>query len=435
MEPNTNENHETLRRRLGTFDAAAVALGAMVGAGVFVSIGEAAGVAGNALLLAIPLAALSATFNALSSVELGVCHPRAGGGYEFGYQRLSPTVGFLAGWIFLLAAITAGATFTLTFANYLRPLLPGVSVRVLGMALAVAAIAVNAVGARLSARVNNTLVVIKVGILLLFLGFALPRFNTENLSPLLSGSVGGVLRAAALLFFAFTGYARPVTLVEELREPRRSLPRAVVVALIGTTLLYLAVAITALGSLGPERLASAPAPLRTALEPGVVGPLLLSVGAMIATASVLLTEIWGVSRLAFAMARRDDLPGLLRRLSGPQRTPRNAVLLLGGMIALLTATVNLTALLSASSLALLLYYGIVNLAALRLGPEERLYSPLVPVAGLTACVALALSLPLTALLTVAGAAAVGLAFFSARRRVGRSTHRGSDGSPATHTAP
>ena len=402
-----------LRRQLGLVDATAVALGAIVGAGVFVTLGEAAATTGGSLPLALVLGAAVATLNGLSAAELGVTYPRAGGAYEFGYQVLTPLLAFLSGWVFLLAAMTASATYTLTFAAYVQPLLPGVPPRLLGVALALVAVALNVRGVSVSASANRTFVVLKVGVLLVFVGLGLSAVDVRNFQPFLVGGPAGLIQAGALLFFAYTGYARPVTIVEEIRDPRRTLPRAVVIALGGSLGLYLMVAVVALGLVGPSALGQSAAPLREAAAATGVGfaPNLLSLGALVATVSVLLTELWGLSRLMFAMARRGDLPAWLGRLSGAARTPRQAVLAVGAIVVLLTALLDLRPLLEASSLSLLLYYGVVNLAALRLRPDQRLYPRLVPAAGLLGCLSLAFFLPPTALLVVALTALAGLAYY------------------------
>ncbi|MGI5835444.1 MAG: APC family permease [Chloroflexota bacterium] len=406
-----------LVRRLGLVQTIAIALGAMIGAGVYVSMAEAAGTTGGSLVLAVLLGAGVATLNGLSSVELGVYDPRAGGAYQFGRSLLAPIVGFAAGWLFLLAALAAAATYALTFGAYIQPLLPGVPARIVGFALILGAITVNLIGVRLSARANGFLVAANLLILVAFVAIALPTFDVNRLQPFLSGGVGGLLQASALLFFAYTGYARPVTIAEEVIDPRSTLPRAVPTAIGAITVLYLGIALAALGVMGPERFGESGAPLRAAMiaSGNPIGPLLISVGALIATSTVLLTEIWGLSRLSFAMSRNGDLPGWLSQLSSRERIPRNAVLSIGVLLLVMTATMDLRPLLEASSLALLVYYGVMSASALRLPPNQRLYSPAVPTAGIIASALVAFSLPWQTLLIVFGALIVGLAYYTVRK--------------------
>jgi APA family basic amino acid/polyamine antiporter len=242
---------------------------------------------------------------------------------------------------------------------------------------------------------------------------AWPVLELQRIQPLFSGGIVGVLQATALLFFAYTGYARPVTLAEEIKEPQKTLPRAVAAAILITVVLYLAVAFAALGTLGPQDLGQESAPLRAVMQVtgNNLGLFLLSVGALIATFTVLLTEISGLSRLAFAMARNRDLPGWLSHLSNSKSIPRNAVLLAGGLLLVLTVTLDLRSALEASSLALLVYYGIMCLSALKLPVERRLYPSVIPAAGLAASTLVAFSLPWQTLVIVAGAIIAGLVFY------------------------
>ena len=410
-----DEHHPQLTPRLTLVDAAALALGAIIGAGIFVVLGDAAGTAGAALPAAILLAAAAALCNALSAVALGVNYPRAGGAYEFGYQLLSPLTGFAAGWLFLLAGITSSAVISLAFAAYLQPLVPGVGLRPAAVALAVAAVGVNALGVRLSSIVNNVLVFVKVAVLLVFISVG-AWWLTQGLPlPAEPALWTGVPSAAALVFFAFTGYARPVTVVEEMQRPRRDLPAAVLAALGLATGLYLAVAVVGLALVGPAGLAATEAPLRAALAPipAAWAQNLMSVGGVVAAASVLLTEVWGASRLAFAMARRGDLPAPLAALERGG-VPRTAVLALGGLVVLLTAVADLSPVLAAASLSLLVYYALMNAAALRLSTAQRLYPRIVSVAGLLFCLVLAFSLPWQAIALVGLALAAGLLYRLAR---------------------
>ena len=405
-----------LARRLGFAEATAVALGAMIGAGVYVSIGEAADATGGSLLAAVLVGAGVATLNGLSAAELGADDPHAGGANRFGRRLVSPDVVYRAGWLLLLAELTAGATFALTFAAYLGPLLPGLPPRHIGLALLLVALLLNLLGVRISARANLLLVTVSIGVLIVFVALTLPAFSVGRLQPFLAAGLLGLLRASALMFFAYTGYARPVTVAEEVQEPASTLPRAVLTALAVTTLLYSLVALSALGALGPERMGQEEAPLRAALlEAGhPLGSTLISLGALVATSTVLITGIWGLSRLAFAMAREGDLPEWFGRLAEPEGIPRNAVLAGSVVLILLAAFLDLRPALEASSLALLAYYGIMNLSALRLPPDRRLYPSVVPAAGLVGCTLLALSLPWQTLAAVLGTLVAGLAYYALR---------------------
>ena len=416
-QPSGRGDRERLIGRLGTGQTMAVALGAMLGAGVYVAIGQAAATTGGSLPVAVLIGGGVALLNGLSAAELGAHDPRAGGAYQFGRTLVSPAVGFVAGWLFLFAALAAGGTFALTFAAYLEAVLPAAPPRIVGVALIVVAVGVNLLGVRVSGRAAVAFVIANIAILLTFVALALPSFDPRNLQPLVLNGTEGILRASALLFFAFTGYARPVTVAEEVRDPARTLPRAIPAAVGIVALLYLGVAVAALGVLGPARLGSEGAPLREVLvavgsQPGAT---LVAVGALLASFAVLLTEVWGLSRLAFAMGRAGDLPDWFGRLKGRERLPRNAMLAAGVLLAGTAALVDLRPLLEASSLALLAYYGVMNLAALRLPSGQRLYPSAVPAAGLVACLLIGLSLPASTLLVVGVIALIGLGVYWLRR--------------------
>jgi APA family basic amino acid/polyamine antiporter len=324
----------------------------------------------------------------------------------------------MAGWLFLLAALAAGATYALTFTAYLEPLLPGLPPRTVGVVLVLVALALNLRGVRLAARANATLVIVKLAILVVFVLLALPTLNLGRMQPLFIGGVSGVLQATALLFFAYSGYARPITIAEEVQEPATTLPRVVIISMALTTTLYVAVALAGLGTLGPEGMGADAAPLRAVMEAvgSPIGAALISLGALVATSTVLITEIWGLSRLGFAMARNGDLPTIFARLAGPERVPRNAVLAAGLILLLFTSLADLRPALEASSLGLLFYYGVMNISALRMPADRRLYPPIVPILGLTATVFVAFSLPIGTLLAVSAVGLVGLGYYVLRQR-------------------
>ena len=406
-----------LRGQLGFFDTVAVALGSIIGAGIFVAIGQGARLAGAGLPIAILIAGMVAAFSGLSSAELGVNYPRAGGAYEFGYHLLRPVLGFIAGLAYLLGNLAGGAALSLTFAGYLQPLVPWLPLRAVAVGLSILLLGVNLAGVQQSRLLNDALVIFKVLVLVIFVFVglaAVSQWQASSFSPL---SWSGLLQASGLLFFAFTGYSRPVTIVEEIRNPTRILPPAMVTALAISTALYLSIGIVGLGLVGAEGLSSSSAPLLTALAPTgqVWAQLAVLLGGLVATADVLLTDIWGLSRMLFAMARRGDLPGILGRVS-PGGIPRPAVLIAGTIVILLSLAANLGSVLAASSLGLLVYYAIMNSAALRLNPRQRLYPPVIPLAGLISCAALAFSLPAESLIIVGAVVGMGAIYFILRHR-------------------
>ncbi|PSP24124.1 MAG: amino acid permease [Cyanobacteria bacterium SW_8_48_13] len=378
---------QQLKPELGVFGAAMMGMGSIVGTGVFVSIGIAAGVAGAAVILAVAMGALVATCNGLSSAQLAANHPVSGGTYEYGYQYLNPWLGFTAGWMFLLAKTASAATAALGFSSYLLNAL-GLSDRGLHIPFALAAVVLFTIlvltGIRRSNRTNIAIVSITLLSLLFFVAAGLPVVvsnGANHLTPSfedVSNPVARVLRASALMFVAYTGYGRIATLGEEVRQPRQTIPKAMIVTMVVIMLLYMAVAVVGIGAVGAESLSAATgeaaAPLVVAARNfGVTGSSqVLAVGAITAMLGVLLNLILGLSRVLLAMARRKDMPGSMARLN-QARTPSSAVLLVGMAIACFVLIGNVKTTWSFSAFTVLIYYALTNLSALRLPEEGRLY--------------------------------------------------------------
>jgi basic amino acid/polyamine antiporter, APA family len=407
-----------LRRDLGLLDAVGVGFGAIVGAGIFVVTGVAAGVAGPAFLVGLALAGIAATCNALSSAQLAAVYPQSGGTYEYGYRVLSPTLGFAAGWMFLASKIAAAGTVAIGLGGYLEALVPGVGPRWVAVLAIVAFTALNYFGIRRSSRANLVIVAASLGSLLLFVGLGAFHFEPANLRPFAPLGWRAVMESAALLFFAYTGYARIATLAEEVRDPETTIPRAIGVTIGGAVLLYLAVAVVALGLVGAEPLAATSAPLRVAAEAIPLGwpAAVISLAGVTAMLGVILSQLLGLSRMTFAMARRGDLPGWLEHVHPRFDVPNRAVLVIGAAAAIVAATGTLRGVASAASFAILVYYWIANLAAYRMPAERKLVPDLVPFVGLGACTVLALSLSPRVILSGTALLIVGLALRRLLRR-------------------
>jgi len=393
--------HPQLKRELGVLGATLMGLGSIVGTGVFVSIGIAAGIAGPAVILAVAIGAIVATCNGLNSAQLAATHAVSGGTYEYGYKYLTPWLGFTAGWMFLLAKTASAATAALGFAGYLLNI-TGLS-STLVVPTAMFAVVVLTLIVLTGIRRSNTANMVIVSVTLLSLAFfivtCLPRAATvgvDNLTPFFTGDLGTVLHASALMFVAYTGYGRIATMGEEAREPRKTIPQAMIVCLILTMLLYMTVAAVGIGAVGADVLGNATgqtkaAPLEVAVRSvaGAGGAVVLAIGAMTAMLGVLLNLILGLSRVLLAMGRRRDMPRILARLNQQQTTPYWAVLVVGVAIAFLVLLGNVKTTWSFSAFNVLIYYAITNLAALRLPPQERLYPQWVGWLGLGSCLFLA----------------------------------------------
>jgi APA family basic amino acid/polyamine antiporter len=315
--------------------------------------------------------------------------------------------------MFLASKIAAAGTVALGLAGYLAGLIPGLPPRAVAVTAIVGFTGLNYFGVRRSSRVNLAVVAVSLGTLLLFVAFGATAIRWENLRPFSPAGWRGVLESAAILFFAYTGYARIATLGEEVRDPRTTIPRAVVITIGGAILLYTAVAVVAVGTAGTEAMASTAAPLRVAAGHTAFPwlPAVVSVGGLTAMLGVILSQVLGLSRMAFAMARRGDLPRFLEHVNANSAVPGRAVLTVGAVAALVAATGSLGGVAAAASFTILVYYGIANMAALRMPREAKRYSDAVPIVGLTACALLAVSLSPS---TIGTGVAILVAGFGAR---------------------
>ncbi|MFF8715301.1 APC family permease [Streptomyces sp. NPDC015184] len=408
-----------LRRRLGVFDAVVIGLGSMIGAGVFVAPAPAAGAAGSGLLIGLGLAAVVAYCNATSSARLAARHPESGGTYVYGRERLGDFWGHLAGWGFVVGKTASCAAMSLVVGSYVWP---GREHEV-AVAAVVALTALNCVGVHRSARLTRVVVAFVLAVLaaVVAAGLGSGTADAGRLAVGADATVGGVLRAAGLLFFAFAGYARIATLGEEVRDPRRTIPRAIPLALGIALFVYAAVAVTLLAVLGPDRLAHSPAPLaeaaRAAGVPGLVP--VVRAGAAVAALGSLLALVLGVSRTVLAMARDRHLPHVLAAVHPRFAVPHRAELVVGAVVAVVAATADVRGAIGFSSFGVLVYYAVANAAAWTLGPDEGRPPRAVPVIGLAGCLLLAFALPSASVVPGVAVLAAGAAVYGVRGALGR----------------
>jgi APA family basic amino acid/polyamine antiporter len=375
------------------FGAMVTGLGSILGTGAFVSIGLAASRWGDAVLLAIPLAGLLAIFNGLSSARLAGMFPVAGGTYEYAYQSLNPTLGFTAGWLFLLAKTASAASAALGVTLYL-----GLD----GMWAPLATVAILTVliltGLRRTTVVNTVLVSITIAAIVWFAVEGMAD-NGGSIWEGLSGATGaasGIPAAIAFLFVAYTGYGRIATLGEEVHDPVKTIPRAVIATLAVAVLLYMAIELGGRARAGEF--------WGSQLTIGFLDSRFLVFGAVTAMAGVLLNLILGLSRVWLAMGRRGDMPSGLGRLDSRSQ-PVVAVAVTGAIIAATTLVGDIGLAWSFSAMTVLLYYGITNLAAL--ATNRRMVTAWI---GLVSCAGLSFFVPLRVWVVGAGLVIVGLAW-------------------------
>jgi APA family basic amino acid/polyamine antiporter len=384
-----------LARRMGLGDAVVIGMGSMMGAGIFASFAPAAAAAGAGLLIGLAIAAIVAYCNALSSAQLAAQYPTSGGTYVFGRERLGEWPGFLAGWGFVIGKTASCAAMALTFAAYAAP--EGWT-KPVAVAVTVVLAAVNYFGISRTAGLTRVIVIFVVMVLGLVIIAGLSVSTTVN--PQLGAGIFedgwyGILQSGGLLFFAFAGYARIATMGEEVKNPSRNIPRAIVTSLALTLVVYVLVATIVLVVLGPQQLATSKAPLVDVVTMSSLNwaAPIVRIGAAAAALGALLALVAGVGRTTLAMARNKDLPSWLAAVHPVHKVPHHAEIALAVIVSILVLTIDLRGAIGFSSFGVLLYYVIANLSAFTQDRQHRRYPRFVPIIGALGCLILVATLP------------------------------------------
>ncbi|MFH5209485.1 APC family permease [Antrihabitans spumae] len=397
----TTDKPAELRRRLGLVDSVTIGLGAMLGAGIFAAFAPAAAAAGSYLLVALAIAAVVAYCNASSSARLAALYPQSGGTYVYGRERLGAFWGYLAGWGFVVGKTASCAAMALTIGAYAWP----AQQHAVAVAAVVAVTALNYFGIQKSAVATRVIVAIVLAVLTIVVAVCVFGPNAATGFGSGAADLHGVLQASGLLFFAFAGYARIATLGEEVRDPARTIPRAITTALAITLVVYVVVAVAVLAVLGPDTLATATDPLAQAVSSAGAPALapFVRIGAVVAAFGALIALVLGVSRTVLAMARDRHLPKALDAVHPKHAVPHRAELAVGAVVAVLAATLDLRSAIGFSSFAVLFYYLICNASAWTL-PGGRRW---IAVLGALGCVVIGLSLPVESIVGGSVALAIG----------------------------
>lgn len=389
----------------------------MVGAGVFAAFSPAAAAAGAGLLIGLVIAGIVAFSNATASAQLAAQYPTSGGTYIYGRERLGPWWGFLAGWGFVVGKTASCAAMALTFAAYAAP--PAWS-KPVAITAVIALAAVNYRGVTRTAKLTR--IIVTIVLLSLAVVVAASLFGGSSSAPSTwdwwpAGSYG-VLQSAGLLFFAFAGYARIATMGEEVRDPQRTIPRAILIALFLTMAIYAVVAISALLAIGPDGLASTSAPLALAVTQSgwEWAALPVRIGAAAASLGALLALVAGIGRTSLAMARHDDLPRWLAAVHPRYHVPHHAEVALAVVVSGLILVADLRTAIGFSSFGVLLYYLIANASAITQDPAHRRYPKWLQVVGVVGCAVLVVTLPWQAVVGGVAVFAVGIVYRLARLR-------------------
>jgi APA family basic amino acid/polyamine antiporter len=399
----TEEKGASLNRVVGLLDLTALGLGAIIGTGIFVVIGEAIGDSGPAIILSFLLAGVTCAFSALAFAELASTIPVAGSAYTYSYATLGELVAWIIGWDLILEYAVSVAAVAVGWGQYFNDLadslfgfkLPdalaappgdGGSFNLPAVFIVLAVTAVLCVGMRESARTNTIMVFIKLAVLALFLVLGVTAFHSGNLHPFAPKGLDGVVTAASVIFFAYIGFDAVSTSGEETKNPSRDLPIAIIGSLAIATTLYIAVAVVAVGALPFDKLKGAEAPLATVLDEGAGfswAANIISFGALVAITSVVLTILYGQTRIMFAMCRDGLMPRNFAKVNPRTRTPVRITLTFGFLIACIAAFVPLTEIVKLVNIGTLFAFIVVNAGVWilrRTKPDlERGYRvPLVP---------------------------------------------------------
>jgi basic amino acid/polyamine antiporter, APA family len=413
---------QRLKRALGAMNLTTLGIGAIIGTGIFVLTGTvAAQNAGPAVVLSFVLAGVASIFAALCYSEFASLVPVAGSAYTYGYATLGELLGWIIGWDLILEYGVSVAAVAVGWGGYLQSLLDslfGISLpdsisappgeggtfNLPSMFLVLAVTALLVYGIRESARTNTVMVFVKIAILIFFIVVGVGSINGDNFSPWAPNGVSGTVDAAALIFFAYIGFDAVSTSGEEATNAKRDLPIAIIGSLLIATLLYILVAIVAVGLAPSDKLAGSDAPLSDAIKIGTgigwAGDL-LSFGALVAITSVTLTILYGQTRIFFAMSRDGLLPGIFSRLSA-RRTPAFTTLMFGILTAIIAALLPLQKIAELVNIGTLFAFLIVNIGVIilrRTQPDlERGFRvpfvPVFPLIGAALCVYLMTRLPL-----------------------------------------
>lgn len=383
---------QQLVRSTALFGAVILGLGSIVGTGAFVSIGFGYALAGEWLLYAILLAAFVALCNGLSSAQLAAVHPVSGGTYEYGYKFLNHDLGFVAGWFFIAAKSASAAAAALASAWLMNQYLgwPEWAVTSIAIGFIVFLTALVLAGLRRSNQVNALLVGLAIASLIVFVVWSAqaPR-PVAFVRDSAEFSLRDFLAAAGLLFAAYTGYGRIATMGEEVQEPRRVIPRAIIATMVVVTVLYGAVAWALMQRnplfIGEDFI------LTQLMAPGLARDFVF-IGAILAMLGVTLNLILGVSRVVLAMARRGDLPHAWATLNSTRTSAPTATWVTAAVMIAIAALGGIRLAWTFSAFTVLIYYSITNLAALKVQREQRFIAKTWSLLGLVGCVSLAVML-------------------------------------------
>ncbi len=415
-----------LKREVSLFDAIIINLGAIIGAGIFVIIGIAAGKAGSALPVSIVISAIVAIFTGLSFSEIAMHVSKEGGVYEYAKESLSPAFGFVGGIMWIFGNIVAVAAVSISLVSYINAAI-GIHLpeAYTSFAVIIGFAVLNAYGIKHSAKTLAIMVLINVSILIIFVITSLFFFKVGNFSGMLHGSQAGILSGAAIIFFAFTGFSRITTIGDEVKDPEHTVPKAIIISIVISALIYIAVAAAALGLVPPGYLANSSAPLSDAIMHAThlwILATIVAIGGIFATGGVVLTGILGVSRVLFAMGRDRELPSQMSKLDRFS-TPVNAIIVAAVFSIAFVAFVSFESIVEASNALILLAYATIDVSAINIsrkftGKKKGLlysrYFSAIPIMGLLSIAFTVVYLGITSIGIALGIMLVAIAYYAVK---------------------
>ncbi|MEU7514575.1 amino acid permease [Streptomyces sp. NPDC042898] len=372
----------SLRRSLSMWQLTMISIGATLGTGIFVVLGDAVPQAGPAVTLAFVIAGLTALFSALSYAELAGAIPVAGSSYSYAYATMGELVAWVCGWCLVLEYGVSVAAVAVGWGEYVNELLDGTIgvtipdalssapgeggiVNLPALIVVLLAMVFLLGGAKESARANTIMVVVKIAALVLFCTIGFMGFKSGNYSDFMPLGMAGVSAAGASLFFSYIGFDAASTAGEEAKNPQRDLPRAIMLSLIIVTTLYVLVAAVAVGAWNWKDFEGSKASLAGIMN-DVSGQTfwgtLLAAGAVISIASVVLTVLYGQTRVLFAMSRDGLVPKVFGKVSPKTGTPRVNTVIVSVFCGVLAAAIPLGELVDATSIGTLFAFALVNIA-------------------------------------------------------------------------
>jgi len=388
----------SLRRELGLLEVTLSGVGIILGAGVYVLIGQAAGLAGNAIWLAFGISAIMALLTGLSYAELSSMFPKAGAEYDYVKNAFNVQLAFVIGWLVFLSGVLAAATVALGFAGYFSAL-TSIPVLISAIVLLIMLTALLAYGVKETARVAVIATLIEVSGLVIIIAIGLPHLGSVNYWEMPQG-YSGLFAASALIFFAYQGFESMVKFSEETKKPETTVPKALILALAISVILYVLVALSVVSVIGWQQLAVSNAPFADVVSASL-GPnaaVIIAIVALFATANTALMSMYASSRILYGMAGSSDVTARLAWVHPVRRTPWIAILVCGVLSLMLIFAGDIAFIANVTNFTLFLTFMVINAAVIVLryhSPETTRpfripYSigrlPLVPVAGIVFCI-------------------------------------------------